>query len=125
MRQGTNPRRVRSRNNGKRPPSAKNQALESNGPEVKVRGTAQQVLEKYLALARDASSVGDRVATENYFQHAEHYYRVIHAEQNNGQPYGQPREVPAAATEQKAEPPASEPETAEQPAAVEPEAVSA
>jgi len=125
MRQATNPRRVRSRNSGKRHPSAKNQALESNGPEVKVRGTAQQVLEKYLALARDASSVGDRVAAENYFQHAEHYYRVINAEQNDGQPYGQPRGVPAAATEGNAEPAEPEPETAEQPAVVEPEAASA
>jgi hypothetical protein len=46
---------------------------------VKVRGNAQQVVERYLALARDASSAGDRVAAENYLQHAEHYYRTMNA----------------------------------------------
>jgi hypothetical protein len=125
MRQGTNPRRVRSRNNGKRHPSARNSALESNGPEVKVRGTAQQVLEKYLALARDASSTGDRVAAENYFQHAEHYYRVINAEQNIGQPSAPARGTPADAPEATAELVESESETSEQPAVVEAEVISA
>lgn len=54
-----------------------NRALDSNGPDVRIRGTAQQIYDKYLALARDASSGGDRVKAENYLQHAEHYFRVL------------------------------------------------
>lgn len=57
------------------------QTFDSNGPDVRIRGNAFQVLEKYLALARDASSSGDRVAAENYYQHAEHYFRMINANQ--------------------------------------------
>ncbi|MBT6511305.1 MAG: DUF4167 domain-containing protein, partial [Rhodospirillaceae bacterium] len=60
----------------------RNQSFDSTGPDVKVRGTAQQVADKYLALARDASSSSDLVAAENYLQHAEHYQRIVnvHAE---------------------------------------------
>ncbi len=58
---------------------------------MKVRGTAQQVLEKYLALARDAASIGDRIASENYFQHAEHYYRIINADHGSRPPNAQGR----------------------------------
>ncbi len=54
-----------------------NRALDSNGPDVRIRGTAQQIYDKYLALARDAQSGGDRVKAENYLQHAEHYFRVL------------------------------------------------
>lgn len=54
---------------------------ESNGPDVKIRGTAAHVAEKYVQLARDAQSSGDPVAAENYFQHAEHYFRLIAAAQ--------------------------------------------
>lgn len=64
-----------------------NRALDSNGPDVRIRGTAQQIYDKYLALARDASSSGDRVKAENYFQHAEHYFRVLRAVQG---PQAQP-----------------------------------
>ena len=86
MKPGPNIRRPRSRGNGKRFIS-KNQSFESSGPDVKVRGTVQQVLEKYLTLARDASSVGDRVAAEGYLQYAEHYYRLLNndAQNANGQ----------------------------------------
>jgi hypothetical protein len=80
MKHGPGGRRGRSRGNGKRHPSSFNRNFESSGPDIKVRGTAHQVLEKYLALARDAASVGDRVSAENYLQHAEHYYRIINAE---------------------------------------------
>ncbi len=59
--------------------------FESSGPEVKIRGSAQQVLEKYLALARDAAAGGDRIAAENYLQHAEHYYRIINIDNANRQ----------------------------------------
>ena len=78
MRQGSNPKRLRGRT-GRKNQHPRSQTFESNGPEVKVRGNAQQVVEKYLALARDASSVGDRITAESYFQHAEHYYRVMTA----------------------------------------------
>ena len=85
MKHGSNPRRARSRGNGKRHPSPRGgQSIESNGPEVKVRGTAQQVQEKYLALARDAFSSGDRIAAEGYFQFAEHYHRIHRAEHGGG-----------------------------------------
>jgi hypothetical protein len=76
---------------------------ESNGPDVKIRGTASHVAEKYLQLARDAQSSGDPVAAENYYQHAEHYFRVIAAAQEQlrqSQPYYQqqpPGEMRAAA----------------------------
>jgi len=78
MKHGSNPRRGRSRGNGKRNPSQRSGSFESSGPEAKIRGTAQQVQDKYLAMARDAFSAGDRIAAEGYFQHAEHYYRVLH-----------------------------------------------
>lgn len=56
------------------------QTFDSSGPDVRIRGNAYQVLEKYLALARDATAAGDRIAAENFYQHAEHYYRLINAE---------------------------------------------
>lgn len=65
-----------------RPRSAsalRHQTFDSNGPDVRVRGNAWQVYEKYQSLARDATSSGDRVMAENYLQHAEHYYRIIEA----------------------------------------------
>jgi len=66
-------------NNGRKNSNPRSNNYDSNGPDVKVRGNAQQVVEKYLALARDASLADDRVAAENYFQHAEHYYRLMTA----------------------------------------------
>lgn len=56
-----------------------NRTYDSSGPEVKIRGSAAHVYEKYLQLARDANSSGDRVMAENYLQHAEHYYRIMAA----------------------------------------------
>jgi len=105
MRQVPNSKRSRGRN-GRKPHnphgggSSKNQTFDSSGPDVKVRGSASQVLEKYLALARDATSAGDRIAAENYFQHAEHYYRILSANQaqqaqqrpQNGQPGAPPQQ---------------------------------
>jgi len=77
----------------------RNQTFDSNGPEVRIRGNAYQVHEKYLTLARDASASGDRIMSENYLQHAEHYYRIINAineayqQTERPQPgYEQPRE---------------------------------
>jgi hypothetical protein len=76
---------MRGRNNGggnnRKGPNPLNRNYESNGPDVKIRGSAQQIAEKYAALARDAMSSGDRVMAENYLQHAEHYNRIIAAAQ--------------------------------------------
>src|SRR5437588_3543131 len=55
------------------------QNFDSNGPSVKIRGNAYQVFERYVALAREAQASGDRVAAENLYQHAEHYFRVMNA----------------------------------------------
>jgi hypothetical protein len=75
MRQGQQYRRGGGR--GPRPQNALSRHYESNGPDVKLRGTAAQIAEKYLSLARDALASGDMVAAESYFQHAEHYNRII------------------------------------------------
>lgn len=64
----------------------RNQSLDSNGPDVKLRGTANQIYDKYLLLARDANSSGDRIGAENYLQHAEHYYRLMTANGTLPQP---------------------------------------
>ncbi len=83
MRPGPNSRRARGRNSGggQRRPGGnlpnRNQTIDSNGPDVRIRGTVFQVYEKYMALARDAQASGDRVMAENYQQHAEHYIRII------------------------------------------------
>ena len=84
MRQGNGSRRSRGRGNGKR--QGRGGQIDSHGPDIRIRGSAQQVCNKYLALARDATSAGDRISAENLFQHAEHYFRImaLHAE-NTGQ----------------------------------------
>jgi len=95
--------RTRGRMNnggGKRHLPPRNQTYDSNGPDIRIRGNAHQVLEKYLTLARDAASQGDRVSAENYYQHAEHYFRVISAQQANNQTnprFGQQRPLPTPA----------------------------
>ena len=63
----------------RRAPQSPNDFFQSNGPNVKIRGTARQVAEQYLQLARDAHTGNDPVAAENYLQHAEHYFRLIAA----------------------------------------------
>ena len=77
------------------------QTFDSNGPDVRIRGTAYQINEKYVTLARDATSAGDRVLAESYLQHAEHYQRFINEmteefnqyNQQNPQPQPQPMQV--------------------------------
>ena len=91
---GPNNKRPRGyRGNGRRPGfHGRGSTFESNGPEGKIRGTAFQVIEKYQALAQDALLAGDRIGAENYFQHAEHYYRVVAAngwDQRGQRPQGQ------------------------------------
>ena len=84
MKHNSSNRRSRSRGNKQRHSGGRNN-YESNGPGGKVRGTVQQVLDKYLALARDAQSSGDRIGAESFFQFAEHYFRVLNVEGGNGQ----------------------------------------
>ena len=96
MRPGQN-KRSRGRNGGGGGPPHFNsnrprlphrvQTFDSNGPNVKIRGNAYQVFERYVALAREAQASGDRVAAENFYQHAEHYFRVMNA---MGEGQGQP-----------------------------------
>jgi hypothetical protein len=71
----------RSRGRSRKGPNPLTRSYESNGPDVKVRGTAAHVAEKYMTLARDAQSSGDTVSAENYLQHAEHYNRIVMAAQ--------------------------------------------
>ena len=90
MRQGQNQKRSRGR--GRKPQNPLSRSMESNGPDVKIRGTANHIYEKYLNLARDAQSAGDRIAAESYFQHAEHYHRLIQTAQEQRQEQQQNRQ---------------------------------
>ena len=83
-------------NNNRRGQNPMTRVYESNGPEIKIRGTASHLAEKYVQLARDAQGSGDPVAAENYYQHAEHYFRIIAAaqeqfRQSQPQQYQQPQ----------------------------------
>ncbi len=110
MRNGpNNNKRMRSRNNNnnnnnnRRGQNPMTRVFESNGPDIKIRGTASHVAEKYVQLARDARTSGDPVAAENYYQHAEHYFRLIAAAQEQfrqNQPQQQPRPEGEAAPAQ-------------------------
>lgn len=96
MRNGQNKQRMRNRNNNnnnnnRRGQNPMTRVYESNGPDIKIRGTASHIAEKYLQLARDARSSGDPVAAENYYQHAEHYFRLIAAAQEQFRQSQQPR----------------------------------
>lgn len=76
-------------NNGQRRINPRVHSFDSNGPDVRIRGTAYQITEKYQALAKDAAASGDRVLAESYLQHAEHYQRLINEmgeEYNRNQP---------------------------------------
>ncbi len=88
MRPNHQNKRMRGRNRsngggggGGKGPNPLTRSYESNGPDVKVRGTAQNIAEKYVQLGRDAQATGDHVAAESFFQHAEHYFRLIAAAQ--------------------------------------------
>src|SRR5512138_3269766 len=101
MRNGQNNKRMRNRNNNnnqnRRGQNPMTRVYESNGPDIKIRGTASHVAEKYVQLARDARSSGDPVAAENYYQHAEHYFRLIAAAQEQfrqNQPQHQQQQQP-------------------------------
>ena len=86
MRHGSNSRRSRGRNSGNnnnRKFNPKMHTYDSNGPEVRIRGNAHQITEKYTTLARDAASAGDNTLAESYYQHAEHYQRIINEFSSN------------------------------------------
>jgi hypothetical protein len=85
-------------NRGPRPPH-RIQTFESNGPNVKIRGNAYQVFERYLALAREAQTGGDRIAAENLYQHAEHYFRIMNADGHGQGNLAAPRPMTPADTE--------------------------
>ncbi len=100
MRPGPN-KRSRGRNNGNNPNHNRPrmppriQTFESNGPNVKIRGNAYQVFERYVALAHEAAASGDRIAAENFYQHAEHYFRIMNANSDADQ-HGVPRPMTPA-----------------------------
>lgn len=96
MRNGQN-KRMRGRNNRGKNQNPLTRVYESNGPDVKIRGTASHIAEKYIQLARDSQSSGDPIAAENYYQHAEHYFRLIAAAQEQFRqqnPYYQQNQQP-------------------------------
>ena len=71
----------RQRGRGRKGNGQANRNFESNGPGIKIRGSASHIYDKYQQLARDELSSGDRVMAENYLQHAEHYFRIVQANQ--------------------------------------------
>lgn len=80
MRHGSSNRRQRNRGgSGRRGGNSRSQVYDSNGPDVRIRGTAHQVAEKYVALAKDAAAADDTMMEQNYLQHAEHYQRIINS----------------------------------------------
>ncbi len=81
MRPNQQKNRSRGRNGGRKHINPLSRNFESNGPDVKVRGNAAHIAEKYQQLARDANASGDTVMAENYLQHAEHYFRIVMAAQ--------------------------------------------
>src|SRR5512132_1460895 len=88
-------KRMRGRGNHRKSQNPLTRVYESNGPDVKIRGTASHIAEKYIQLARDAQGSGDPVGAENYFQHAEHYFRLIAAAQEQfrqANPYYRPEQ---------------------------------
>lgn len=109
MRPGPN-KRSRGRNNGNNPHHNRPriphriQTFDSNGPNVKIRGNAYQVFERYVALAREAAASGDRIAAENLYQHAEHYFRVMNANGDANQNGGPRPMTPADLEMSESEP---------------------
>ncbi len=96
-------KRQRGRNRNKSNHNNNNRSMDSNGPDVKVRGTASTIYEKYTALARDAASSGSRVKAENYRQHAEHYLRLMNIQEAAKQAAQEEREAARAAREEAGE----------------------
>src|SRR5215208_8090375 len=108
MRSGSAQRPPGGRYNGNRPlpqqqrTPQRGQTFDSNGPNIKIRGSAHQIFERYVALAREAAIGDDRVAVENYYQHAEHYFRIANANRDAPQPVTQPQPTVTADAESAA-----------------------
>jgi len=131
------PNKSRSRNknqNRRSTTNVVNRVFDSTGPEGKVRGTPQQIIEKYQSLARDAQLSGDRVAAENFQQHSEHYIRLLGAamreqaqrrEQQDAQRRDQQQQTDnrQQQPQRQSQPQAVDPQNAEQPDIVDPVAV--
>ncbi|MEM9988639.1 MAG: DUF4167 domain-containing protein [Pseudomonadota bacterium] len=101
-----NSKRGRNNNNRRRPNGNNpNRSMDSTGPEVKIRGTAAQIYEKYQGLARDANSSGDRVRAESLLQHAEHYYRMMKSMQLATERQQEERQAARAAEKSDADKP--------------------
>jgi hypothetical protein len=104
MRSGPD-RRARGRFNANRPFREQprflqnGQTFDSNGPNIKIRGSAHQIFERYLTLAREATANGDRIAAENFYQHAEHYFRINNARREGDQQGTPPRPTTPADVE--------------------------
>jgi Domain of unknown function (DUF4167) len=96
MRSGSD-QRPRARFNANRPPRQpprvpqSNQTFDSNGPNIKICGSAHQIFERYVALAREAAIANDRIVAENFYQHAEHYFRINNAGREGNQQGPPPR----------------------------------
>jgi len=103
MRSGSR-QRPPGRYNGNRPfqpqrGAQNNQTFDSNGPNIKIRGSAHKIFERYVALAREAVIGDDRVAAENLYQHAEHYFRIANASREGNQQATPPRPTTPADVE--------------------------
>jgi hypothetical protein len=130
MRVSQKPNRTRGRSQRKPSGNNANRVYESSGPEGKVRGTPQQIIEKYLSLARDAQTSGHRIVAENFLQHAEHYQRLLaeavdaRQERNpNQQPsHEQPSHEQPSQEQPSHEQPSHDQSGAEQPGGLEAEA---
>ena len=122
MRPGQNKRNRGRNNNGNHPNNRprmphRMQTFDSNGPSVKIRGNAYQVFERYIALAREAAASGDRVAAENFYQHAEHYFRIVNADGHGPNSGAAPRPMTPADTEMVGPEPEADAQPAPQPIA--------
>lgn len=112
----SNKNRSRNKNGRKSLGNIVNRVFESAGPEGKVRGTPQQIIEKYLTLSRDAQTAGDRIAAENFLQHAEHYIRLLAEAQREAAPRPEAGQQPQGQQHAPAQARDAEPEPAAEPA---------
>jgi hypothetical protein len=112
MRPGNNARRPRGRPNRKQHGPPRAHTFDSHGPDVRIRGNAPQIYDKYVTLARDATASGDRIAAEGYYQFAEHYFRIMNDSTDPRRPAQQP---PRSDQQQPVSEPAPPPPEQEQP----------
>ncbi len=100
MRPGNNARRPRGRPNRKQHGAPRAHSYDSHGPDVRIRGNAPQIYDKYITLARDATASGDRIAAESYYQFAEHYFRIMNDSTDPRRPPQQPQQPQRISQEQ-------------------------